>query len=87
MLCCCRVAAAPLQYQGTLNLIAAAKRAGVKRFVFVTSIGADDPFNPLNLFWGVSRPGGGGTVHGACCLHVTFYCQHIAIHWYLYVVG
>jgi uncharacterized protein YbjT (DUF2867 family) len=43
-----------IDYQGTLNLIAAAKRAGVKRFVFVTSIGADDPFNPLNLFWGVS---------------------------------
>jgi uncharacterized protein YbjT (DUF2867 family) len=42
-----------IDYQGTLNLIAAAKRAGVKRFVFVTSIGADDPFNPLNLFWGV----------------------------------
>jgi uncharacterized protein YbjT (DUF2867 family) len=44
-----------IDYQGTLNLIAAAKRAGVKRFVFVTSIGADDPFNPLNLFWGVRR--------------------------------
>uniref|UniRef100_A0A383VB59 NAD(P)-binding domain-containing protein n=1 Tax=Tetradesmus obliquus TaxID=3088 RepID=A0A383VB59_TETOB len=42
-----------IDYQGTLNLIAAAKRAGVKRFVFVTSIGADDPFNPLNLFWGI----------------------------------
>jgi hypothetical protein len=23
----------------------------VKRFVYVTSIGADDPLNPLNLFW------------------------------------
>ncbi|KAF8068154.1 hypothetical protein HT031_001840 [Scenedesmus sp. PABB004] len=40
-------------FQGTLNLIAAARRAGVKRFVFVTSIGADDPLNPLNLFFGI----------------------------------
>eukprot|EP00879_Flechtneria_rotunda_P002739 GHRR01002947.1.p1 GENE.GHRR01002947.1~~GHRR01002947.1.p1 ORF type:complete len:488 (+),score=210.28 GHRR01002947.1:215-1678(+) len=46
-----------VDYQGTRNLIAAAKHAGVKRFVFVTSIGADDPLNPLNLFWGVSEPG------------------------------
>lgn len=45
--------------QGTLNLIAAAKRKGVKRFVFVTSIGADDVLNPLNLFWGVSGSAGG----------------------------
>jgi len=42
-----------VDYQGTLNLIAAAKAKGVKRFVLVTSIGADDPLNPLNLFWGV----------------------------------
>lgn len=39
--------------QGTLNLIAAAKQRGIKRFVLVTSIGADDLLNPLNLFWGV----------------------------------
>lgn len=42
-----------VDFQGTLNLIAAAKQKGVKRFVLVTSIGADDPYNPLNLFWGV----------------------------------
>lgn len=39
--------------QGTLNLIAAARQKGVKQFIFVTSIGADDLANPLNLFWGV----------------------------------
>ena len=41
--------------QGTVNLIAAAKAAGVKKFVLVTSIGTDDPLFPLNLFWGVSH--------------------------------
>ena len=39
--------------QGTLNLIAAAKQAKVKKFVLVTSIGTDDLLNPLNLFFGV----------------------------------
>ena len=40
--------------QGTVNLVAASKGAGLKRFVYVTSIGTDDPiYNPLNLFWGV----------------------------------
>jgi uncharacterized protein YbjT (DUF2867 family) len=29
------------------------RRAGVKKIVLVTSIGVDDPFFPLNLFWGV----------------------------------
>lgn len=43
-----------VDYSGTLNLVTASKRAGVKKFVLVTSIGTDDPlFNPLNLFWGV----------------------------------
>lgn len=43
-----------VDYQGNLNLFAAAKRAGgIKRFVLVTSIGADDVLNPLNLFWGI----------------------------------
>mmetsp|Transcript_29027 Transcript_29027/g.69360 ORF Transcript_29027/g.69360 Transcript_29027/m.69360 type:complete len:335 (+) Transcript_29027:275-1279(+) len=42
-----------VDYQGTKNLVAAAKQAGVKRFVFVSSIGADDVFFPLNLAWGV----------------------------------
>jgi hypothetical protein len=46
-------APAPPRPQGTLNLVSVAKRAGVKRFVLVTSIGADDNFNFLNLFWGV----------------------------------
>ncbi len=39
--------------QGTRNVLSAASRAGVKRVVFVTSIGADDVLNPLNLFWGI----------------------------------
>jgi len=42
-----------VDFNGTLNLIEAAKRAGVTRFVLVTSIGADELANPLNLFWGV----------------------------------
>ncbi|GFR44074.1 hypothetical protein Agub_g5234 [Astrephomene gubernaculifera] len=42
-----------VDYQGTLNLIAAAKQLGVRHFVLVSSIGADDLLNPLNLFWGV----------------------------------
>lgn len=41
-------------YMGTKNLIAATQQAGIEKFVFVTSIGTDDPlYNPLNLFWGV----------------------------------
>lgn len=44
-----------VDYNGNLNLIAAAKAAGVKQFVLVTSIGSDDILNPLNLFWGVSH--------------------------------
>ncbi|PNH07301.1 hypothetical protein TSOC_006254, partial [Tetrabaena socialis] len=42
-----------VDFQGTLNLIAAAKQRGVRQFVLVSSIGADDLLNPLNLFWGV----------------------------------
>jgi uncharacterized protein YbjT (DUF2867 family) len=35
-------------------LVDAAKAAGVKKFVLVSSIGADGPLlNPLNLFWGI----------------------------------
>ena len=30
-----------------------ARRAGVKRIVLVSSIGADEPFFPLNLLFGV----------------------------------
>jgi len=40
-----------VDYQGNLNLFAAAQQAGVKHVVFVTSIGADDLVNPLNLFF------------------------------------
>jgi uncharacterized protein YbjT (DUF2867 family) len=41
-----------VDYQGNLNLFAAAKQSGtVKHVVFVTSIGADDFVNPLNLFF------------------------------------
>jgi len=42
-----------VDYQGTVNLVALAKQKGIKKFVLVTSIGADETFNPLNLFWGV----------------------------------
>lgn len=46
---------APFQvdFQGTENLIAAAKQAGVSKFVYVSSIGADDVLFPLNAFFGV----------------------------------
>lgn len=40
--------------QGTKNLVAAAKRAGVSKFVLVTVLGAEEPINPVNLFGGVS---------------------------------
>ena len=40
--------------QGVVNLVTAAQRQGrVRRVVLVSSIGADDPFFPLNLLWGV----------------------------------
>jgi uncharacterized protein YbjT (DUF2867 family) len=42
-----------VELNGNLNLFEAAKRAGCKRVVLVSSIGADDLVNPLNLFWGV----------------------------------
>ncbi|EIE22705.1 dehydrogenase, partial [Coccomyxa subellipsoidea C-169] len=42
-----------IDYQGTANLVEVARRAGVKRFVLVSSIGADEPFFPLNLLFGV----------------------------------
>ena len=41
------------QAQGTANLVEVAKRAGVERIVLVSSIGADEPFFPLNLLFGV----------------------------------
>jgi len=42
-----------VDYEGTRNLVARARLGGVQRFVLVTSIGADEVLNPLNLFWGV----------------------------------
>ena len=39
--------------QGTLNLVAVAKQKGIKHIVLVSSIGVDDVFFPLNLFFGV----------------------------------
>lgn len=43
-----------VELNGNLNLIEAAKRLkACRRFVLVSSIGADDLVNPLNLFWGV----------------------------------
>jgi uncharacterized protein YbjT (DUF2867 family) len=42
-----------VDFNGTLNLIEAARRAKASRFVLVSSIGADELLNPLNLFGGV----------------------------------
>mmetsp|Transcript_31981 Transcript_31981/g.57269 ORF Transcript_31981/g.57269 Transcript_31981/m.57269 type:complete len:286 (-) Transcript_31981:430-1287(-) len=42
-----------VDYEGTKNLVAAARMAGVQNFVYVSSIGADDILFPLNLAWGV----------------------------------
>lgn len=42
-----------VDYSGTVNLITAAKAAGIKKVVLVTSVGTDEPFFPLNLLWGV----------------------------------
>ncbi|KAK9840228.1 hypothetical protein WJX74_005949 [Apatococcus lobatus] len=42
-----------VDYQGTLNLVAVAKQKGIKHIVLVSSIGVDDLFFPLNLFFGV----------------------------------
>ena len=43
--------------QGVANLVTAAQRQGhVQRVVLVSSIGADDPFFPLNALWGVCAP-------------------------------
>ena len=41
-----------VDYQGTLNLLAAAQQAGVKHIVLISSIGADDLAFPLNLAFG-----------------------------------
>lgn len=42
-----------VDFQGTLNLLALARQRALQKFVLVSSIGADDLVNFLNLFWGV----------------------------------
>ncbi|KAK9830289.1 hypothetical protein WJX72_010823 [[Myrmecia] bisecta] len=42
-----------VDYQGTVNIVAAAKQQGIEKIVLVSSIGADEPFFPLNLLFGV----------------------------------
>ena len=42
-----------MDYQGTLNLLAAAKQASVEHVVLISSIGADDILYPLNLLFGI----------------------------------
>lgn len=39
-----------VDFQGVENIVAAAKQGNVKKIVMVSSIGADDPLFPLNLF-------------------------------------
>lgn len=40
-----------VDYEGTKNLVDAAKRKGIQHFVFVSSLAASKLFHPLNLFW------------------------------------
>ncbi len=40
-----------VDYEGTKNLVDAAKAKGIEQFVLVSSIGASQLFHPLNLFW------------------------------------
>jgi uncharacterized protein YbjT (DUF2867 family) len=40
-----------VDYQGTKNLVDAAKSQGIDRFVFVSSLCVSKFFHPLNLFW------------------------------------
>ena len=40
-----------VDYQGTKNLVDAAKAKEIEHFVLVSSIGAAQLFHPLNLFW------------------------------------
>lgn len=42
-----------VDYEGNKNLVDAAKRAGVKQFVMVSSMCVSKLFHPLNLFWGI----------------------------------
>jgi uncharacterized protein YbjT (DUF2867 family) len=40
-----------VDYQGTKNLVDAAKAQGIEQFVFVSSLCVSNFFHPLNLFW------------------------------------
>ncbi|GHT88762.1 epimerase [Alphaproteobacteria bacterium] len=40
-----------VDYEGTKNLVDAAKTKGIEHFVFVSSMCASKLFHPLNLFW------------------------------------
>lgn len=40
-----------VDYEGTKNLVDAAKNAGIEHFVFVSSLCTSQLFHPLNLFW------------------------------------
>jgi uncharacterized protein YbjT (DUF2867 family) len=40
-----------VDYEGTKNLVDAAKAKGIEHFVLVTSLCASQLFHPLNLFW------------------------------------
>jgi len=40
-----------VDYEGTKNLVDAAKRKGIQHFVFVSSLAASKLLHPLNLFW------------------------------------
>eukprot|EP00199_Chlamydomonas_sp_CCMP681_P006837 CAMPEP_0119102932 /NCGR_PEP_ID=MMETSP1180-20130426/1516_1 /TAXON_ID=3052 ORGANISM="Chlamydomonas cf sp, Strain CCMP681" /NCGR_SAMPLE_ID=MMETSP1180 /ASSEMBLY_ACC=CAM_ASM_000741 /LENGTH=294 /DNA_ID=CAMNT_0007087317 /DNA_START=31 /DNA_END=915 /DNA_ORIENTATION=- len=42
-----------VDYAGTANLVALSKLKKLNKFVLISSIGADDILNPLNLFWGI----------------------------------
>ena len=42
-----------VDYEGNKNLVDAAKRAGVKQFVMVSSLCVSRLLHPLNLFWGI----------------------------------
>ncbi|MEM6449315.1 MAG: SDR family oxidoreductase [Cyanobacteria bacterium P01_D01_bin.105] len=42
-----------VDYEGTKNLVDAAKQANVEQFVMVSSLCVSRLFHPLNLFWGV----------------------------------
>lgn len=42
-----------VDYEGTKNLVDAAKQAGVEQMVMVSSLCVSRLFHPLNLFWGV----------------------------------